>query len=245
MPHPDAPSIDRPAASVAPATASASVPAPASTTAFTAIAMPLSGEDQARADLYALLARLLLAAPDGALLAALAHADPICAEGGDPALERAWEQLSTASSVMEPDVVSDEFDTLFISIGSPPVNPYGSRYLSGFMNDTPLAELRGDLAKYGVQRVRGVGEFEDHLGSLCEVMRVLVAGAPAPFRLARQPVAHQQQFFEAHIAPWYARCVADIAAAQGANYYRLVAQLAKAFLDIEAEAFAVGAAVPD
>ena len=237
MPHSDVPSIDRPAASLAPAAAS--------TTAFTPISMPLSGEDQARADLYALLSRLLLAAPDGALLAALAHADPICAEGGDPALERAWEQLTTASSVMDPDAVADEFDTLFISIGTPPVNPYGSRYLSGFMNDTPLAELRGDLAKYGVQRVRGVGEFEDHLGSLCEVMRVLVAGAPAPFNLPRQPVAHQQQFFEAHIAPWYARCVADIAAAQGANYYRLVAQLAGAFLDIEAEAFEVGAAVPD
>ncbi len=230
MSPPDVPSIDRPAGPMA------------TTAAFTAIALPLSGEDQARADLYALLSRLLLAAPDGALLDAMAGADPICAEGGDLALEQAWEQLTLASGVMDPDAVLDEFDTLFISIGTPPVNPYGSRYLSGFMNDTPLAELRADLARLGVQRVRGVGESEDHLGSLCETMRVLAAGAPG---IARQPVARQQQFFEAHIAPWYARCVADIASAEGANYYRVVARLAKAFLDIEAEAFAVGAAVPE
>ena len=233
MSHPETPSIDRPAASTVPAGAFA---------AFTAIALPLSGEDQARADLYALLARLLLAAPDAPLLGALAGADPICAEGGDPALEQAWEQLTAASSVMDPAAVSDEFDTLFISIGTPPVNPYGSRYLSGYMNDTPLAELRADLARLGVQRVRGVGEFEDHLGSLCETMRVLVAGAPG---IARQPVERQQAFFEAHIAPWYARCVADIASAEGANYYRLVARLAGAFLDIEAQAFVVGAAALD
>lgn len=230
MSYPDAPPIDRCAAPTA------------STAMFTALSLPLSGEDQARADLYALLARLLLRAPDEALLAALAGADPVLAEGGDPALEQAWEALTAASSVMDPAAVADEFDTLFISIGTPPVNPYGSRYLSGFMNDTPLAELRTDLARYGVQRVRGVGEFEDHLGSLCETMRVLVAGAPG---IARQPVARQQQFFEAHIAPWYARCVADIASAEGANYYRLVARLAGAFLDIEAQAFAVGEAVAD
>ncbi|RZA32819.1 MAG: hypothetical protein EOP92_24100, partial [Lysobacteraceae bacterium] len=89
---------------------------------------------------------------------------------------------------------------------------------------------------------RGAGEFEDHLGALCETMRVLVAGAP---RIPRQPLARQQAFFEVHIAPWYERCLADIAAAEGANYYRLVARLAGAFLAIEAEAFEVGEALID
>jgi TorA maturation chaperone TorD len=133
--------------------------------------------------------------------------------------------------------VAEEFDALFISIGSPPVNPYGSRYLSGYMNDTPLAELRTDLVQLGVRRVRGIAEFEDHLGALCETMRVMITGAPG---IRRQPVERQQQIFEAHIAPWYARCLDDIASAQGANYYRLVARLAGAFLAIEAEAFVVG-----
>jgi len=204
--------------------------------------LPLAGEDQARADLYALLARLLLAAPDAGLLDALAGADPIVSVGVDAALEQAWEALSLASGVMDPDAVSEEFDALFISIGSPPVNPYGSRYLSGFMNDTPLAELRGALNRFGIRRIHGVGEFEDHLGALCETMRVLITGAPG---IARQPVERQQAFFDAHIAPWYARCLDDIAGAEGSNYYRLVASLAGAFLDIEAQAFAVEAAVTD
>lgn len=196
-----------------------------------------SGEDQARADLYALLARLLLAAPDAALLDALAASDPILAEGGDPALERAWEQLTLASGVMDAQAVADEFAALFISIGSPPVDPYGSRYLAGYLNDTPLAHLRASLARLGLARMRGRGDFEDHLGALCETMRVLVAGAPgAP----RQPLALQRAFFEAHIGSWCMRALDDIAGAEGANYYRLVARFAQAFLAIEAEAFAVG-----
>jgi len=208
----------------------------------TVMTAPLAGEDQARADLYALLASLLLRAPDAGLLDALAGADPIVSAGVDPALEQAWEALALASGVMDPDAVSEEFDALFISIGSPPVNPYGSRYLSGFMNDAPLAELRGDLIRFGIRRIHGVGEFEDHLGALCETMRVLITGAPG---IARQPVERQQAFFDAHIAPWYARCLDDIAAAEGSNYYRLIARLAGAFLDIEAQAFAVEAAVTD
>lgn len=203
----------------------------------TPLAPPLSGEDQARADLYALLSRLLLAPPDAELLEALASSDPILAQGGELALEQAWEQLTLASAVMDPQAVADEFGQLFISIGSPPVNPYGSRYLSGYINDAPLAELRADLARLKLARVRGVGEFEDHLGALCETMRVLVAGGPG---IARQPIAEQKRFFEAHLAPWYERAVADIAGAEGANYYRLVARLAGTFLAIEAEAFVVG-----
>lgn len=230
MSHPDAPQIDRPAD---PATA-------------VALPLPLTGEDQARADLYALLSRLLLAAPDAGLLDALAHADPILSEGGDPALEQAWEALTLASGVMDPDAVAGEFDALFISVGTPPLNPYGSRYLAGYMNDTPLAELRADLARFGIGRVRGVGEFEDHLGALCETMRVLITGAPAQYgRIARQPLAQQQAFFEVHIAPWYERCLADIASSEGANYYRLVARLAGAFLAIEAQAFVVGEALTE
>lgn len=197
---------------------------------------PLSGEDQARADLYALLARLLLAPPDGELLDALASADPILAQGGELALEQAWEQLVLASGVMDPQAVAEEFAQLFVSIGTPPVNPYGSRYLAGYINDAPLAALRADLARLGLARVRGAGEFEDHLGALCETMRVLVAGGPG---IPRQPVDVQKRFFEAHLAPWHARAVADIGGAEGANYYRLVARLTGAFLSIEGESFAL------
>jgi TorA maturation chaperone TorD len=198
--------------------------------------MPLTAEDQARADLYALAARLLLAPPDAALLAGLAHADPIEAGGGEHQLADAWEKLGLAASVMDPDAVAEEFDTLFVSSGTPALNPYGSLYLSGFMHDTPLAELRADLNAFGIGRVRGVAESEDHLGALCETMRVLIAGGTG---IRRQPLGRQKAFFEARIAPWYGRCLDDMAKAGGANFYRLVAAFVAALLTIEAEAFAV------
>lgn len=203
--------------------------------------LPLPGEDQARADLYALLARLLLAPPDDGLLAAIAAADPICAEG-DRTLEEAWHKLSLAASVTDAQAVADEFNALFVGIGTPLLNPYGSLYTSGYMNDKPLAELRADLARLRLGRAGQSCEFEDHLGALCETMRVLVVGGPG---LPRQPVLEQKQFFERHIAPWYARCLADIARAEGASFYRLVAGFALALLAIEAEAFAFEEAIDD
>lgn len=210
--------------------------AAAPTSAGIAVALPLAAEDQARADLYALAARLLLAPPDAALLAGLAAADPILATGADHALEDAWEKLVLAASVMDAAAVAEEFDALFVSSGTPALNPYGSLYLSGFMHDTPLAELRADLAVFGIGRARGAGESEDHLGALCETMRVLIAGGPG---IRRQPLQVQKTFFEARIGRWYARCLTDMMHAEGANFYRLVAAFACALLTIEAEAFAV------
>jgi TorA maturation chaperone TorD len=203
------------------------------------IALPLSDEDQARADFYALIARLMLAPPDGRLLAALAKAEPIAADGLDEAgraLQDAWLKLTQAASVMDAGAVAEEFDALFISTANPLLNPYGSFYLSGHLNDFPLAELRQDLARLRIARARGVGEFEDHLGTLCETMRVLITGAPG---IARQPLAEQKHLFVAHIQPWYAACVADIAGAEPANFYRVVAAFTGAFLSVEAHAFSV------
>ena len=200
------------------------------------LALPLPAEDQARADLYALAARLLLAPPDGPLLAGLAGAEPIVSSGDTRALGDAWENLRLASGVMDAHAVSEEFDALFVSSGTPPLNPYGSLYLSGYMNDTPLAELRADLARFGIGRVRGAFESEDHLGALCETMRVLIAGGAG---IRRQPLDVQKAFFEARIAPWYARCLADMRQAEGANFYRLIAAFVSALLAIEGEAFAV------
>ena len=81
-----------------------------------------------------------------------------------------------------------------------------------------------------------MGEFEDHLGALCETMRVLIQGGPG---MPARGLAVQKTFFEAHIRPWYAACLADIAASPDANFYRIVAGVVDAFLSIEAQAFAV------
>lgn len=199
------------------------------------VSLPLAGEDQARADFYALLARLLLAPPDAGLLAALAQAEPVSA-AGEYTLEDAWLKLTQAASVVDAGAAADEFSLLFLSTGNPLLNPFGSFYLTGHLNDVPLVQLRHDLARLGLARAPGTGESEDHLGALCETMRVLIQGAPG---IARQPLLVQKQFFEAHLRPWYAACLADMARAEGANFYRVVSAVADAFLSIEAQAFAV------
>jgi TorA maturation chaperone TorD len=199
------------------------------------VTLPLPDEDQARADFYALFAHLLLAPPDDAFLHALAQADAIMAVG-EFALEDAWLKLTQAAGVVDAGAVADEFDKLFVSTGTPLLNPNGSFYITGHLNDAPLAALRHDLAHLGLGRAPGVGEFEDHLGALFETMRVLVAGGPG---FARRPLPVQKQFFETHLRPWYAACLADIAAAADANFYRVVANVLDAFLSIEAQAFAV------
>src|SRR5690606_9168972 len=134
--------------------------------------LPLASEDQARADLYALTARLLLAPPDAALLANLAGADSLASEQADNPLSLAWEKLILTAGIMDTYAIREEFNALFISIGTPQLNPYASVYLAGFMNEKPLAALRSELAQLGLARVAGVGELEDHLGVLCETMRI-------------------------------------------------------------------------
>lgn len=202
----------------------------------------LEPEDQARADWYALIARLFYDAPDQGLLAGLAQADSLAAQSADNALDLAWEKLIAAASVMEADAVSDEFSALFISIGNPQVNPYASVYLAGFMMEKPLASLRSDLAALGLARADKASELEDHLGALCETMRLLITGAPG---WAPRSLREQKAFFMKHIVPWYARCLDDVRRAQGANFYIRVADLAQAFFEIEYQAFELADESPD
>lgn len=196
--------------------------------------MPVSPEDQARADFYALIARLLIAPPDAGLLAALAGADSLASQQADDAFDLAWEKLVAAAGVMDRYAVEAEFNQLFISIGTPKINPYASLYLAGFLNEKPLAALRAELAQLGLARAAGVGETEDHLAALCEIMRLLITGGPfgPPASLQRQKL-----FFEKNIVPWASRCLADIRNDADANFYRQVAGFADAFLAIEAQAF--------
>lgn len=193
-----------------------------------------SAEDAARAHFYALIARLLGAAPDADLLARLAHADKIVDEDDGGALAQAWGRLCAAAAAIDADAVREEYEALFIGIGRPEVMLYGSYYLAGFLMEKPLAQLRDDLAKLGLARKAGVGESEDHVAALAEVMRFLItADLPA----SGDRLALQQRFFLRHIKPWYGKLCETVGAAQGADFYVAVVGFARVFLDIEAESF--------
>ena len=65
----------------------------------------VASEDQARADFYALLARLYAAAPDAVLLSSIAACDELSADPaseGGRALADAWRKLIAASTAMDP-----------------------------------------------------------------------------------------------------------------------------------------------
>jgi TorA maturation chaperone TorD len=190
-----------------------------------------SPDELARAQLYSLIGTLLLAPPAPAVVRLLAEADTLQAPDHAGALEAAWENLVLAARIMDADAIREEFDSLFVATGTPLLNPYASLYLSGFMMDQPLAALREDLRALGIARQAGASELEDHLGALCETMALLIAQG--------RPLALQRQFFRRHIAGWAHDCAADLRGAEGAGFYRLLAALIDAYLDVEAEAFAM------
>jgi TorA maturation chaperone TorD len=186
--------------------------------------------DAARAQEYALLAALLMRAPDAALLKRLAGL-----RGDSSPLGMAHIALAEAADRTTVEQVEREYFDLFIGVGRGELMPYASYYLTGFLHERPLARLRDDLGKLGIERVDGNVEPEDHAATLCEVMAGLIGG---------QFDAHpgsDQQIFEKHMASWMARFFKDMESADAANFYRPVGRIGRLLMDIETEAFALNA----
>jgi TorA maturation chaperone TorD len=193
----------------------------------------LAEEDEARAQIWALLGRLLLAPPDAAALASLAALD------GDETtpIGEALSRLAAAARGAAVERVRDEYDALFIGLVRGELVPFASYYLTGFLHEKPLASLRGAMAQLGIALRAGVAEPEDHIGALAEMMAGLIAGAfGAPADLATQ-----RRFFDDHIAGWAGRFFEDLESAAAADFYKPVGALGRALIGIEAEAFAMAA----
>ena len=191
---------------------------------------PLPPEEAARADFYALLARLLQSAPDGAVLAQLAAAPAI--DGGGE-LARAWRGLVQASSAMDADAAAIEYEALFAGIGKAKVSIYGGFYARGTTPEHPRVRIQKDLAEFGLAPACPT-EPEDHFAGLFEAMRVLVAGGAG-----RGPatIEAQKRFHDTHLAAAWPRFAKALGEAAESNYYRHVAALAAAFAALEAESF--------
>lgn len=198
-------------------------------------APPLPPQEQARADLFGLIGALLLAPPP-ALLQALAAAPATPAADGGPGdtLAPAWQALVLAARALDAEGVQREHAQLFVAVGEPALDPCASHYLRGAPLHEPLLHLRATLRELGLARQRGAAFPEDHLGALCESMRLLAAGGPG---FARRPLAVQRQFFVTHIAPWGYACLHDMRQAEGACFYAALADLAQGFFDLERQAF--------
>lgn len=184
--------------------------------------------DLARAQEYALLSALLARAPDPGLLARLSHL-----AGDASPLGIAHMALGNAAASIDAGAIEREYFNLFIGLGRGELLPYASYYLTGFLNERPLARLREDLAAFGVERVEGNYEPEDHAATLCEIMAGFAGGQ---FQAAE---GVERRLFEKHMAPWIGRFFADLERAEAANFYRHVGTFGRVFMDIETEAFAL------
>jgi len=196
----------------------------------------VSEHDALRAQQWAMIARLLVAAPDADMLAGIAGL-----QGDSSALGQSYVSLARAASETTPDAVAKEFFEVFVGVGRGELLPYASFYLTGFLNERPLADLRRDLGAMGVARAQGRHEPEDHMASVAEVMAGLALGDYDAAVLGCG-AAGEAGFFARHVQPWAGQFFDDLAVAPSARFYRAVAEIGRTFTDIEARAFALDAA---
>jgi TorA maturation chaperone TorD len=202
---------------------------------MSSLPMPVSAaldEETARAEVYGLLAHLYYAPPGADLLEAVRVAVTETPSAG-AFLQEPWRALVGAARELDNETIAAEYQALFGGVGKPEVYLFGCHYLTGFLNDKPLARLRTDLAALGLERDAAIGETEDHIACLCEVMRYLIAGDD----VAVANLARQREFFAAHLQPWVLSMCEAIAAHPKARFYAALAAFTRAFMSVEAQGF--------
>jgi TorA maturation chaperone TorD len=187
----------------------------------------IEAEEQARANFYALLARLFYAPPDPALLQSIAASGEIEAE--DRTLAAAWRDLAAACAAADPESVRDEYDSVFVGTGKAPVTLYTCAYTLRYTNEVPLVELRSTLAALGLARRSEASEPEDHIAALCDTMRHLVA--------EQHDTAEQKRFFDRWIGPTVDPLCSAIEKSERTLFYKHVGRFAKSFFQLEQSAF--------
>jgi TorA maturation chaperone TorD len=190
----------------------------------------MSEEDRLRADVYNFLATYLVSRPDTVRLAAAR-----ALTGDDTDFGKAFSALARIAAKLSEHDVADEYEGLFVGLGRGELLPYGSYYLTGFLNEKPLAKLRDDMRALGIERRNDVPEPEDHIGSLMEMMCGLISGrygSPAS-------IETQRDFFMAHIEPWADHFFKDLEAAKLSRFYQPVGTVGRLFMEIEKSAFSM------
>ncbi|MBC5765435.1 TorD/DmsD family molecular chaperone [Ramlibacter albus] len=189
-------------------------------------------EETARAEIYGLLAQLYYAPPPEELMVALRVAVTDAPAQG-AFLEEPWRAFIGVAREMSDGEIRDEYDALFGGVGKPEVYLFASHYLSGFLNEKPLARLRDELAALGLARDEAMPETEDHIAYLCEVMRYLIAGDD----VAVANLTKQREFFAAHLQPWVNALCDALGAHPSAKFYAALAAFTRAFFSVEAQGF--------
>lgn len=192
-------------------------------------------EEMARANIYGLIGRLFYVAPDQQMLSELVHT-PDGPEPAEALTARGREHVESWASVVEacrsafPILLENEHTELFAAPGKAPVTPYLMHYVIRYESETPLVALREQLLRWGLGRRAGAVEPEDHICALCEVMRVAIA-------VQQRSLQEQKTFFERFLYRGAIGFCDAVSVSPNANFYRRLARFAKAFFELENEAF--------
>jgi len=191
----------------------------------------VSQEDALRANAYGLLGNLLTRVPPPELLDRLKAIEVGSGDQGN-GMAAAWKTLAMAAQRTTPEAVDDEYHALFIGIGRGELVPYGSWYLTGFLMERPLAQLRQDLKRLGFERQENVKEPEDHAGALMEIMSMMILDPGIG--------AHEQKgFFDRHLEPWIGKFFEDLQNARSAGFFSAVGVLGAQFVEVEKQYLAM------
>lgn len=188
----------------------------------------VSEEDTVRARWYGLLAYFLARVPGQDSLHIARGLD-----GDETPLGKSVADFAAVAHSVTLEAVNEEFHTLFYGVGRGELVPHGSFYLTGFLNEKPLAELRDDLARLGVTRAEDVKEPEDHIAALCDVMAGMIRGDFGP----ACHLERQAEFFSRHMAPWVVKFFEDLEAANASTFFRPLGAVGRQFMEIEIESF--------
>ena len=192
----------------------------------------ITEEDQLRADLYDFLSALLAQPANKALLDKTAKLS-----GDETDLGRAIGTLAKLAVQSSVKSVEREFNALFIGLGRGELLPYGSYYMTGFLNEKPLALLRDDMAKNSIVRAENIYEPEDNIASVLEMMSGLIMGRFGEV----VSLSQQKTFFNRHIAPWAGHFFTDLEGAEGSLFFAPIGAIGRHFMAIEKEAFRITA----
>jgi TorA maturation chaperone TorD len=190
-----------------------------------------------RTDSYVMMASFLGQAPSEELLNIVRnlHWDEALPETLDHALQ-ALRQAAHDYPVAD---LENEFNKLFVGLGSGEMVPYASWYREKKIQSAPLASLRSDLIEMAIVRQTGCHEPEDHAGTLCETMAIISRKPDGV------PPAAQAKFFHRHVAPWMMAFFKDLQSAKSASFYRTVGLFGGSFLETESEYLKPGRNHPD
>ncbi len=195
-----------------------------------AVKAVISEENTMRANLYGLLGSLLFVSPSSQALTSMQDLS-----GDETEMGQAFNTLAKLASATDMKTALEEYNGLFIGMGRGELLPYASYYLTGFLNEKPLAKLRNSMAKLHIARSDETKEPEDHIGSLFQMMAGLITGSygvPAG-------IAEQREFFDTHIEPWASHFFKDLEAAELSRLYQPVGTIGRLFIEIETNAFSM------